>query len=69
MGAFLLQITPEEEKLPTPTAVSSFRRGPPCSPDAVFSQTHRLVRTVKETLLRAQGNNENNEKRVVVLLS
>lgn len=47
----------EGKKLSTPTTVSSFRPGPPCSPDALFSRTHRLVGPVKET----QGSRMTNQ--------
>ncbi len=56
----LQQITPK--KVSTPTSVSCFKLGPPCSPDALFSQIRQLVRLVKETQIQAQLNDENRLK-------
>lgn len=41
---------PNKRKKSTPRALSIFKHGPPCVPDALFSQTHQLVRSVKEIL-------------------
>lgn len=38
-----------KENLPILATTSSFRHGPPCSPDARSSQTRRLVGSVKKT--------------------
>lgn len=55
-GGRLYGNTSERKKLTLTAVSSSFKPGPPCSPDARFSRTHQPVGSVKETLFQAGSN-------------